>query len=105
MGIADLKFDTAKAFALISIDINAMQRLSENPKDQVWLRRFGVNLENFTPVIAEEIELGQWIKILQFYAGKARYKPARRVLAEMKKMLKTSSSQLKLTELGSRLSG
>jgi hypothetical protein len=88
MGIEGLKIDTAEAFASISIDIDAIQRLSQNPRDRVLLEHFGINVNNFTPVVVERIELGQWIKLLQFYAKKARYIPARENLAGMKTLLK-----------------
>jgi hypothetical protein len=77
MDIEDLKIDAAKAFASISIDIDAIQRLSRYPKSRALLERFGINVNNFTPHIVKEIELEQWVKILQFYSKQARYIPAR----------------------------
>lgn len=89
MGIEDFKINTVQAFRSIFIDISAIQRLSRNPKDRVLLESFGVDPNNFTPVVAEKIDLEQWVKLLQFYAKKTRYIPARELLAGMKKLIKT----------------
>jgi hypothetical protein len=89
MNVGDLKIDTAEAFASISMDINAFQRLCRYPKSRALLETFEVNVDNFTPHIAEKIELEQWLNIVKFYSKQARYIPARKTLAGMKKMLKT----------------
>jgi hypothetical protein len=85
----DLKINTIKAFRSISISTSAIQRLAWNPKSRIVLESFGIDPDNFTPVLAVEISLEQWIRLLQFYAKKCRYIPAREILAELKKIIKS----------------
>jgi hypothetical protein len=84
----ELKIDAQKAFKSISMPIVNMKGLCEKPKYRVALESFGIDLENFTPVIADEISVEQWIKVLQFYAKKGNYMPAQEILAGLKKIIK-----------------
>lgn len=84
----DLKINTKKAFESISISTLAIQRLAWNPKSRILLESFGINPDHFTPVLAMEISLDQWIRLLQFYAKRCRYSPARKILAELKKIIR-----------------
>jgi hypothetical protein len=84
----DLKIDAEKAFKSISMPIVNMKGLCEKPKYRVILESFGIDPRNFTPVIADEISIEQWIKVLQFYAKKCNYVPAREILAGLKKIIK-----------------
>lgn len=65
-----------------------MQRLAEQPKTRVLIESFGIDPYNFTPMVAIEITTEQWIKLLQFYAKKCRYNPAREILAKLKRIIK-----------------
>jgi hypothetical protein len=88
MGINEMKINTARAFSSIYISPLAMQRLAEQPKSRILIESFGINPRNFTPVVAVEINAEQWIRLLQFYAKKCRYNPAREILAGLKKIIK-----------------
>jgi hypothetical protein len=88
MGINEMKINTEKAFRSISISSLAMQRLAEQPKSRILIESFGIDPHNFTPVVAVEIDIEQWIRLLQFYAKKCRYYPAREILAGLKKIIK-----------------
>ncbi len=87
MKISKLKIDTEKSFKSISIPIPAIQRLAKNRKNRVLLERYGINPCNFDPVVATEIEMEQWVRILLFYAKECRYKPAKDILASLKKII------------------
>jgi hypothetical protein len=80
----ELKISTEKAFESIFISVSGIQRIAEDPKNRILLENFGVNIHNFTPVIAEEISLEQWIKVLQFYAKECKYYPAKDILKKIK---------------------
>jgi hypothetical protein len=82
-----LKISTEKAFESIFIGASGMQRLAENPKNRILLESFGIESHNFTPVIAAEISIEQWVKILRFYAKECKYNPAKNILAELKKIM------------------
>jgi hypothetical protein len=88
MGINEMKINTVRAFSSIYISPLAMQRLAEQPKSRILIESFGINPHNFTPVVAVEINAEQWIRLLQFYAKKCRYNPAREILAGLKKIIK-----------------
>jgi hypothetical protein len=88
MGINEMKINTEKAFKSISISPLAMQRLAEQPKSRILIESFGIDPHNFTPAVAVEINIEQWIRLLQFYAKKCRYYPAREILAGLKKIIK-----------------
>jgi hypothetical protein len=83
----DLMVDTEKAFESISISVSAIQRLARNQKKRRLLESFGIEPDNFTPVVATEITIDQWIKVLQFYAKKCEYQPARDILTDLKKII------------------
>jgi hypothetical protein len=87
MEINELKIDTAKAFRSISIEISAMQRLCQGSKNRRLLENYGINLCNFDPVISAEIDVMEWVKILLFYTKECRYKPAKDILAGLKKVI------------------
>jgi hypothetical protein len=87
MDIRKLKIDTEEAFDSIGIRTSAIQRLAKAPKSRILLESFGINPDDFTPLLAEKISLEQWIRLLQFYAKKARYQPARSILADLKKLI------------------
>jgi hypothetical protein len=87
-GYVKMRIDTAKAFKSIHIDPSAMQRLAEQPKSRILIERFGIDPEKFTPVVAEEISIEQWIRLLQFYAKFCRYRPAKEILAKLRRIIK-----------------
>jgi hypothetical protein len=85
--INKFKIDMEKSFKSISIPIPAIQRLAKNGKNRVLLERYGINPCNFDPVVAAEIDMEQWVRILLFYAKECRYKPAKDILADLKKII------------------
>jgi hypothetical protein len=85
--INDLKIDTEKAFESISIGVSGIQRVARNPKKRILLENFGIDIDNLIPVIATEISVEQWIRILRFYAKKCEYQPAIDTLAGLKRMI------------------
>lgn len=85
--INELKIGTEKAFESISINVSAIQSLAKNPKKRILLESFGIEPDNFTPAIAVEISVEQWVKVLQFYAKKCEYQPARDILARLRKII------------------
>lgn len=85
--ISKLKIDVVKAFRSISIDILAMQRLCQGAKNRRLLESYGIDPQNFDPVIASELDVIQWVKILIFYKQECRYKPAKDILAGLKKII------------------
>jgi hypothetical protein len=87
MGINKLKIDTVKAFKSISIEISAMERLCQFSKSRRLLESYGIDLCNFDPVAAAEIDMEEWVKILLFYKKECRYKPAKDILAGLKKVI------------------
>jgi hypothetical protein len=87
MEVSELKIDTAKAFWSISIDILAMQRLCQGSKNRRLLESYGIDPRNFDPVISSEIDVIEWVKILIFYEQESRYKPAKNILAGLKKII------------------
>jgi hypothetical protein len=84
----EMRINAEKAFRSISMPIVNMKGLCEYPKHRAILESFGVDPRNFTPVIANEISVEQWIKVLQFYAKKCNYIPAKEILAGLKKIIK-----------------
>jgi hypothetical protein len=82
-----LIINTEKAFESISIRVSAIQRLARNPKKRLLLESFKIDTNNFNPVIATEISIEEWIKVLQFYAKKCDYQPARDILAGLKEII------------------
>jgi hypothetical protein len=87
MDARKLKINTVKAFKSVYISVLATQRLSQNAKTRTLLESFGINPYNFTPVIAKEISVEQWIRLLKFYAKECKYKPAINILADLKKII------------------
>jgi hypothetical protein len=87
MEVSELKIDTVKAFWSISIDILAMQRLCRGAKNRKLLESYGIDCHNFDPVIAPEIDVIQWVRILIFYKEECRYKPAKNILAGLEKII------------------
>jgi hypothetical protein len=87
MEINELKIDTVKAFRSISIEISAIQRLCQGSKNRRLLENYGINLSNFDPVVAVEIDVVEWVKILLFYKKECRYKPAKDILTGLKKVM------------------
>jgi hypothetical protein len=87
MKISELKFDTEKSFRSISIPVVAMQRLARSEKNRALLERHGIDVHNFDPVIATEICMEQWVRILIFYASECKYEPAKNILAGLKKII------------------
>jgi hypothetical protein len=83
----ELKISTERAFESISINVSGIQRLAKKPKNRILLESFGINPDNFIPVVAAEISVEQWIRVLQFYAKKCEYQPARDILAGLKKII------------------
>jgi hypothetical protein len=79
--IDKLEISTKKAFESIFVSASGIQRLAENPKSRILLESFGINPHHFTPVIAGEISVEQWIRVLQFYAKECKYNPAKDLLA------------------------
>jgi hypothetical protein len=88
MSINEMRINTVKAFSSIYISPLAMQRLAGQPKTRILIESFGIDPHNFTPVVAVEINIEQWIRLLQFYAKKCRYNPAREILAKLKRIIK-----------------
>lgn len=84
-----MRINTSKAFQSIQVSPSAMQRLAEQPKTRSLIESFGIEPENFTPVIAVEISIEQWIVLLQFYAKRCRYYPAREILRKLKRIIKS----------------
>jgi hypothetical protein len=87
MEINELKIDAVQAFRSISIEISAIQRLCQNSKTRILLESYGIDPFNFDPVIAAEIDMVQWVKILVFYKKECRYKPAKDILTDLKKVI------------------
>jgi hypothetical protein len=87
MEINELRIDTAEAFRSISIEVSAMQRLCRFPKNRKLLESYGIDPCNFDPVIVEEIDVLQWVKILLFYKQECRLKPAKDILAGFKEII------------------
>jgi hypothetical protein len=87
MKISELKIDPEKSFKSISMPIPAIQRLARNQKNRALLERYGINVCNFDPVVATEISMDQWVRILLFYAKECKYKPAKDILAGLKKII------------------
>jgi hypothetical protein len=84
----ELNIDTEKAFESISISVSGLQRLAKKHKSRILLESFGININNFIPVISAEISIEQWVRVLQFYDKKCKYKPAKDILAGLKKILR-----------------
>lgn len=82
----NLTINTEKAFESISMPISAIQKLARNPKKRILLERFGIDPSNFSPVIATEISVEEWIKVLQFYAKKCEYQLAKDILTSLKEI-------------------
>lgn len=87
MEINEPKIDTVKAFRSISIEISAMQRLCQFPKSRKLIESYGIDPCNFDPVIAAEIDILQWVKILLFYKQECRLKHAKDILACLKEII------------------
>jgi hypothetical protein len=83
-----MKINTVNAFKSISVSHSAMQRLAQHPKSRELIESFGIDPHNFVPVVVTEIDVEQWIKLLQFYAKKCRYNPAKEILASLKGIIK-----------------
>jgi hypothetical protein len=84
----ELNIDTEKAFESISISVSGLQRLAKKHKSRILLESFGINTDNFIPVISAQISIEQWVRVLQFYDKKCKYKPAKDILADLKKILR-----------------
>lgn len=84
---SELKFDTEKFFMLISVPIAAIQRLARSEKNRALLESYGIDANNFDPVIATEICMEQWVRILMFYAKECKYQPAKDILVGLKKII------------------
>jgi hypothetical protein len=82
-----LIINTEKAFESIFIRVSAIQRLARNPKKRPLLERFEIDPNNFNPVIAKEISVEEWIKVLKLYAEKCEYQPAIDILAGLKEII------------------
>jgi hypothetical protein len=87
MEVIEFKIDTEKSFKSISMPVSAIQRLFKNRKDRKLLESYGIDPCNFDPVVAAEIDVEQWVKILLFYKKECRYKPAKDILAGLKKII------------------
>jgi hypothetical protein len=83
----NLTISTEKAFKSIFMSASAIQRLAKNPKKRIMLESFGIDPQNFYPVIAKEISAEEWIRILQFYAKKCEYQLARDILTSLKEII------------------
>jgi hypothetical protein len=84
----DLKIDTEKAFESISISVSGIQRLARKPRSRILLESFGIDTNDFIPVVAAEISIEQWVRVLQFYAKRCKYEPAKDILVGLKKIIK-----------------
>jgi hypothetical protein len=83
----NLTINTEKAFESIFMRASAIQRLAKNPKKRIILEHFGIDPQNFYPLIATEISAEEWIKVLQFYAKRCEYQLARDILASLKEII------------------
>jgi hypothetical protein len=84
MEINKSRIDTVKAFKSISIQISAIQNLCRGSRSRALLESYGIDLHNFDPTVAAEIDELEWVKILLFYKNECRYKPAKDILAGFK---------------------
>lgn len=84
----DLKIGTEKAFSSIFLKATGIKIVAENPRTRISLEVFGINPDNFTPEIAPEISVEQWIRILRFYSERIKYQPARDILTGLKKIIR-----------------
>jgi hypothetical protein len=57
-------------------------------QSRILLESFGIDTNYFIPVVAAEISIEQWVRVLQFYAKRCKYEPAKDILAGLTKIIK-----------------
>jgi hypothetical protein len=78
-----MRINTKKALESISIDPSAIKNLAEHDESKKVLRQYGLNPDNYFPLLAGFISQDEWLNLLRFYAEKGGYKPAQDLLKSL----------------------
>jgi hypothetical protein len=78
-----MRVNTKQALESISINPSAIKNLAEHDESKKVLRKYGVDPDNYFPLLAGSISQDEWVNLLRFYAEKGGYRPAQDLLKSL----------------------